>query len=79
MTERTNLSTEMAIAEPSGHPSFREMAREEFWIVAKSFFAPVYGLFLVWKELSKLVRRADRVLVRDPDLVADAHMLTPAE
>jgi hypothetical protein len=79
MTERANLGAEMTTAEPSGHPSFRDMAREEFWIVAKSFFAPVYGLFLVWKELSRSVRLADGVLVRDPDAVAEAHLLTPAE
>lgn len=41
-------------------PTFREMAREEFWFVAKGFFAPVYGTYLVWKQLLRLREKADR-------------------
>lgn len=41
-------------------PAFREMAREEFWFVAKGFFAPVYGTYLVWKQLLRLKEKADR-------------------
>ena len=41
-------------------PGFREMAREEFWIVAKAFFAPVYGTYLVWRQLSRLTDKVDR-------------------
>ncbi|MBV8686124.1 MAG: hypothetical protein JOZ90_02935 [Alphaproteobacteria bacterium] len=39
---------------------FRDIAREEFWIVARSFFAPVYGTLLVWRRLARLTRRVDR-------------------
>lgn len=41
-------------------PAFREIAREEFWFVAKAFFAPVYGTYLVWKQLVRLKERVDR-------------------
>ena len=41
-------------------PTFREIAREEFWIVAKAFFAPVYGTYLVWRHLLRLTRKVDR-------------------
>lgn len=40
-------------------PTFGEIAREEFWIVAKSFFAPVYGTLLVLRHLLKVTRRVD--------------------
>ncbi|MEA3052595.1 MAG: hypothetical protein QOG72_1498 [Sphingomonadales bacterium] len=50
--------------EPRGplppQPAFREIAREEFWIVAKAFFAPVYGTYLVWKQLLSLTQKVDR-------------------
>jgi hypothetical protein len=45
--------------------TFRAMAREEFWIVVKSFFAPLYGTLLVWRHLLRLTRRVDRRLDRD--------------
>jgi hypothetical protein len=41
-------------------PAFREIAREEFWIVAKAFFAPVYGTYLVWRQLLRLTQKLDR-------------------
>ena len=41
-------------------PTFREIAREEFWIVAKAFFAPVYGTWLVWRQLLQQKEKADR-------------------
>lgn len=41
-------------------PAFREMAREEFWFVAKAFFAPVYGTYLVWRQLLRLKEKVDR-------------------
>ena len=41
-------------------PGFREIAREEFWIVAKAFFAPVYGTYLVWRQLLRLKEKVDR-------------------
>ncbi len=40
-------------------PTFREIAREEFWIVAKSFFAPVYGTLLVLRQLLKVTQQVD--------------------
>ncbi|MFL6843771.1 MAG: hypothetical protein ACJ8ER_02685 [Allosphingosinicella sp.] len=36
------------------------MAREEFWFVAKAFFAPVYGTWLVWKQLLQATEKVDR-------------------
>lgn len=61
--------------EPSAFAGFLEIAREEFWIVAKSFFAPVYGPLLVWKRLLRLTRRVDqKALTRLNDPV-----YTPAE
>ena len=46
---------------PSRYQStFRQMAREEIWIVAKAFFAPVYGTYLVWRHLLRLTEKADR-------------------
>jgi len=41
-------------------PRLRDIASEEFWIVARSFFAPIYGILLVWKRLSRLTRQLDR-------------------
>lgn len=41
-------------------PTFREIAREEFWFVAKAYFAPVYGTYLVWKQLLRLKENVDR-------------------
>ena len=47
--------------EPSrSQPTFREIAREEFWFVAKGFFAPVYGTYLVWRQLLRQKEKADR-------------------
>jgi len=46
--------------ETQREPGFRDIAREEFWIVARSFFAPIYGTLLVWKRLSRLTRWVDR-------------------
>ena len=47
--------------EPSRpQPTFREIAREEFWFVAKGFFAPVYGTYLVWRQLLRQKEKADR-------------------
>lgn len=47
--------------EPSpSQPTFRDIAREEFWIVAKAFFAPVYGTYLVWRQLLSLTHKVDR-------------------
>jgi hypothetical protein len=40
--------------------SFRDIAREEFWIVARSFFAPIYGTLLVWRRLARFTRHVDR-------------------
>lgn len=41
-------------------PTFGEIAREEFWFVAKAYFAPVYGTYLVWKQLLRLKEKVDR-------------------
>lgn len=41
-------------------PAFREMAREEFWFVANAFFAPIYGTYLVWRQLLRLKEKVDR-------------------
>ena len=47
--------------EPSPpEPTFRQMACEEFWFVAKAFFAPIYGTYLVWKQLLRVTEEADR-------------------
>jgi hypothetical protein len=54
----TEVSDRQADIPPS--PGVRDIAREEFWIVARSFFAPIYGTLLVWKRLSRLTRRVDR-------------------
>ena len=40
--------------------SFGEMAREEFWIVLRSFFAPIYGTFIVLRHLLQETSRVDR-------------------
>jgi hypothetical protein len=52
--------------------SFRDIAREEFWIVARSFFAPIYGTLLVWRRLARFTRQVDRGTFRsrpsDPPL-----------
>jgi hypothetical protein len=55
MIEKVDRETDA----PPG-PGFRDIAREEFWIVARSFFAPIYGTLLVWKRLARLTRRVDR-------------------
>lgn len=60
---------------PTG-PAFREMAREEFWIVAKSFFAPIYGTYLVWKRLRRLTYKVDRKAL---DVSTAQPPLQPAE
>ena len=41
-------------------PRLREIARKEFWIVAKAFFAPVYGTYLVWRQLLRQTEKVDR-------------------
>jgi hypothetical protein len=52
------------------------MAREEFWIVAKSFFAPVYGTYLVWRRLLRLTQKVDRKALT---VTAQPRPLQPAE
>jgi hypothetical protein len=47
-------------AELVARPRFGDIAREEFWIVAKSFFAPVYGTLIVLKHLLRFTRQVDR-------------------
>jgi len=76
MTDLANHDDADLVTMPSGRPHFRDMAREEFWIVAKAFFAPVYGLFLAWRELSESLRRVDGNTTdqADPDPA-----FTPAE
>jgi hypothetical protein len=57
-TDSTPASTSR---EPAlSQPTFREMAREEFWFVAKAFFAPVYGTYLVWRQLLQATEKVDR-------------------
>ncbi|HET9640149.1 MAG TPA: hypothetical protein VFP12_13180 [Allosphingosinicella sp.] len=46
---------------------FREIAREEFWFVAKGFFAPVYGTYLVWRQLLRQTDKADRKALGIPE------------
>jgi len=66
--------------ELADRPTFREIAREEFWIVAKSFFAPIYGTFIVWRELLRLTRRVDRkAFNRNLASAAEEPWPTPAE
>jgi len=63
--------------EPSrSPPTFREMAREEFWIVAKAFFAPIYGTYLVWRQLLRLKEKMDREAL---DVAAPQPPSQPAE
>lgn len=45
-------------------PSWAEIARQEFWIVAKSFFAPIYGAALVFQHLARATQAQDQALVR---------------
>ena len=45
--------------EASAGPTVGEIAREEFGIVAKAFFAPVYGSWLVLRQLLKVTQRVD--------------------
>jgi hypothetical protein len=58
----------------SGKPSLRQLAREEFWIVAKTFFAPIYLLLLLWRFRSGANRK-----IGGSSAPADAAWLTPAE
>lgn len=37
-----------------------DIAREEFWFVAKAFFAPVYGAILVLRHLMRETEVVDR-------------------
>ena len=46
-------------------PTLGEVVREEFWIVAKSFFAPVYGPFVVLEHLLKKTERVDQETLRN--------------
>lgn len=57
-------------------PGFREIAREEFWFVAKAFFAPVYGTYLVWKQLLRQTEKVDR---KAPGIAAPQVPSQPAE
>lgn len=60
--------------------TFGEVAIEEFWIVAKSYFAPVYGTLLVWRRLLRLTRRVDRqALAGKVAPPAETPSLSPAE
>ncbi len=56
-------------------PSVGQVAREEFWIVAKTFFAPVYLMVLLWRRLSRGSRPIDGKDRKSPA----APWLTPAE
>lgn len=56
-------------------PTLREIAREEFWIVAKSYFAPIYGTLLVWRHLLRVTQRLDRKALND----AEKPLLSAAE
>ena len=61
--------------------TFAEVAREEFWIVAKSYFAPVYGTMMVCRRLARLTRLLDGKALasgRAPSGPAEPS-LTPAE
>ena len=44
---------------PRVEPTLGEIAREEFWIVAKAFFAPIYGSWLVLRQLLQVTQRVD--------------------
>lgn len=61
-------------------PAFAAVAREEFWIVARSYFAPIYGTLLVWRLLLRVTRRVDaKTLSRKVAPAAEAPTLSPAE
>jgi hypothetical protein len=60
MGKRETVTEAQARPPSLAGPTFREMAREEFWIVAKSFFAPIYGTYLVWRRLLRLTKKVDR-------------------
>ena len=36
-----------------------DMAKQEFWLVAKTFFAPIYGTALVLRQVLRTVRLID--------------------
>jgi hypothetical protein len=55
----TDFRRSEPMSEASEEVSFRDMACEEFWIVAKSFFAPVYGTLIVLRHLLTLTQRVD--------------------
>lgn len=38
---------------------FGNVAKEEFWIVTRSFFAPIYGTVIVLKQLLKVAQQMD--------------------
>ena len=62
-------------------PSFQEIAREEFWVVAKSFFAPIYGTMLVLRQLLRVTHYMDSNLPSDmtPGEERGAPWVIPAE
>lgn len=39
--------------------SLSDIARQEFWIVAKTFLAPVFGTFLVLRFIRDVTRLVD--------------------
>lgn len=59
--------------------SFREIALQEFWIVAKYFFAPIYGTHLALKQLHRMTRRVDKADARAATKRAKAERFIAAE
>lgn len=41
-------------------PSLTDIARQEFWIVAKTFLAPVFGAYLVLRFVRDLTHIVDQ-------------------
>lgn len=71
--------TDLRDNRPATTQSLREVAQEEFWIVAKSFFAPVYGPIVLFRQLLQLTRAVDGKYRQSIATEDDKACLSPAE
>lgn len=59
-TERSQPRPSAKVDEAEAeHVTLSDMARQEFWLVAKMFFAPVYGTALVLRHVLRTARLID--------------------
>lgn len=70
MTDMINETIQQA------EPTIGQIARQEFWIVSKAYFAPIYGSLLVLRHLLRATRAMDSSTARLIDAEATA---MPAE